>query len=180
MASPTSRCAILLLSLLSLLFADTAALRLGAAASHPRRARLYLSLPRELLALNVIPAAVAEAESTAENWAALRECFPTEAEALAAVEKNPATLLPYGFDSENRAENIRGSYSVLQDVLESEAEVQDAVNLLLSPEGERELSTRFNVRAGAVSGRRADGYYIRRTRVPEILYYDDSTGIAIP
>ena len=70
MASPTSRCAILL----SLLFADTAALRLGAAASRPRRVRLYLSLPRELLALNVIPAAVAEAESTAENWAALREC----------------------------------------------------------------------------------------------------------
>jgi hypothetical protein len=127
MASPTSRCAILLLSLLSLLFADTAALRLGAAASHPRRARLYLSLPRELLALNVIPAAVAEAESTAENWAALRECFPTEAEALAAVEKNPATLLPYGFDSENRAENIRGSYGVLQDVLESEAEVQEVL-----------------------------------------------------
>ena len=123
MASPTSRCAILL----SLLFADTAALRLGAAASRPRRVRLYLSLPRELLALNVIPAAVAEAESTAENWAALRECFPTEAEALAAVEKNPATLLPYGFDSENRAENIRGSYGVLQDVLESEAEVQEVL-----------------------------------------------------
>ena len=116
MASPTSRCAILL----SLLFADTAALRLGAGP-------IYLSLPRELLALNVIPAAVAEAESTAENWAALRECFPTEAEALAAVEKNPATLLPYGFDSENRAENIRGSYSVLQDVLESEAEVQEVL-----------------------------------------------------
>ena len=49
MASPTSRCAILLVSLLSLLFADTAALRLGAAASRPRRGRLYLSLPRELL-----------------------------------------------------------------------------------------------------------------------------------
>ena len=81
----------------------------------------------ELLALNVIPAAVAEAESTAENWAALRECFPTEAEALAAVEKNPATLLPYRFDSENRAENIRGSYGVLQDVLESEAEVQEVL-----------------------------------------------------
>ena len=75
----------------------------------------------------MIPAAVAEAESTVENWAALRECFPTEAEALAAVEKNPATLLPYGFDSENRAENIRGSYGVLQDVLESEAEVQEVL-----------------------------------------------------
>ena len=46
---------------------------------------------------------------------------------MEAVRLNPAVVLPYGFDAWNRAENIAGSYKVLQELLDNEAEVQEII-----------------------------------------------------
>jgi len=46
-------------------------------------------------------------------WAALRSCFKTEAEAIAAATRNTGTILPYL----NSPGNIYGCYAVLVDML---------------------------------------------------------------
>ena len=46
-------------------------------------------------------------------WAALRSCFGSEAEAIAAASRNTGTILPYL----NAPSNIYGSYKVLVDML---------------------------------------------------------------
>lgn len=62
------------------------------------------------------------------NWNALCKCFPTEAEAIAAVQESNAVILPYGADSPvsgfvelsaavDRSANIAGCYEVLQSKL---------------------------------------------------------------
>jgi hypothetical protein len=50
-------------------------------------------------------------------WAALRSCFASEGEAIAAAQRNTGTILPYL----NSPSNIYGSYSVLVDLLGTES-----------------------------------------------------------
>mmetsp|Transcript_34563 Transcript_34563/g.73784 ORF Transcript_34563/g.73784 Transcript_34563/m.73784 type:complete len:213 (-) Transcript_34563:283-921(-) len=45
-------------------------------------------------------------------WAAMRGCYATEADAVAAVERNTGTILPYL----NSPSNIRGSYAYLTEI----------------------------------------------------------------
>jgi len=61
------------------------------------------------------------------NWRTMLACYDSEQAALDAVRLNPAVILPYGFDAWNRAQNIAGSYKVLQELLDSEAEVQQII-----------------------------------------------------
>ena len=61
------------------------------------------------------------------NWKAVLSCFPTEEAALEAVKSNSALIVPYGYDAGNRASNIVGSYQVLQDKLDDEAEVLEVI-----------------------------------------------------
>ena len=51
-------------------------------------------------------------------WCALRKCYATEEEAVAAVKRNTGTILPYL----NAPSNIYGSYEVLVDLLGDEAD----------------------------------------------------------
>ena len=50
-------------------------------------------------------------------WGAFRACYPSEAEALDAVERNPEVILPYL----NSPGNIAGNYRVLVEILGKEA-----------------------------------------------------------
>lgn len=60
-------------------------------------------------------------ENTELLWAAFRECFATEADAVAAARRNTGTILPYL----NVPSNIRGSFGVLVDLLGDEAAARD-------------------------------------------------------
>ena len=53
-------------------------------------------------------------------WGALREVYPTEAAAIAAVKKNSAVALPYL----NRPMNIVGSWQVLKEFMSQEEALQ--------------------------------------------------------
>ena len=46
------------------------------------------------------------------NWDALCTCYPTTEAALEAAKLSTAVILPYGFDADNRAANIAGSFEV--------------------------------------------------------------------
>lgn len=61
------------------------------------------------------------------NWDALCACYPTTEAALEAAKLSTAVILPYGFDADNRAANIAGSFEVLKELLEDEAEVLDVI-----------------------------------------------------
>ena len=49
-------------------------------------------------------------------WGALRACYGTESEAVAAAARNTGTILPYL----NSPSNIKGCYAVLVELLGSE------------------------------------------------------------
>ena len=57
--------------------------------------------------------------NTKALWAALRSCFATEEEAIAAAARNTGTILPYL----NSPSNIYGSYEVLVEMLGKEGAV---------------------------------------------------------
>ena len=46
---------------------------------------------------------------------------------MEAVKLSAAVILPYGFDAANRATNIAGSYAVLCEMLDDEADVLDVI-----------------------------------------------------
>ena len=60
-----------------------------------------------------------------ENWDAMKACYASEDAAIAAAVKLAAVILPYGPGAERRVEYIEGCYEVLQDLLDSEEEVQE-------------------------------------------------------
>ena len=62
-----------------------------------------------------------------KNWEALRACYTTEEAAVQAATKLIAVILPYGFDADRRDINIAGTYKVLQEMLDSEEEVQEII-----------------------------------------------------
>ncbi|KAL3913909.1 MAG: hypothetical protein SGPRY_007813 [Prymnesium sp.] len=89
-----------------------------------------MSMPSDVLSL--LPAAVRrspESSSAAKaNWEALLACYTSEKDAIAAATLCPALLLPYGFDANNRASNIAGSYEVLQELLPDETTLRDVLS----------------------------------------------------
>jgi len=106
--------------LILLLLEGTVALRYGF------RARpLGMKIPDSVASL--IPEAVRDLEVTERNWLAVVNCFPTEEAAQSAVTDNVALVVPYGFDAANRASNIAGSYEVLRELLDDDAEVLDVI-----------------------------------------------------
>ena len=52
-------------------------------------------------------------DQTRKNWAAMRDCFDQEDQAIQAVERNTGTILPYL----NVPSNIRGNYAYLVEIL---------------------------------------------------------------
>lgn len=69
-----------------------------------------MPLPAEV---DVLLASDTSRGETQALWAALRSCFTTEAEAIAAAKRNTGTILPYL----NAPSNIYGSFAVLVDLL---------------------------------------------------------------
>ena len=57
-------------------------------------------------------AALNDRASTTSLWKAVRECYPTEADAVAAVKRNPALCLPWACS----VSNIKGSYAYIVEV----------------------------------------------------------------
>ena len=108
---------------------------------------IVMQMPDEVR--DIIPVAVQRSRQQSRmveaNWEALRTCYPTEEAAVAAVKLSTAVILPYGFDADNRARNIAGSYAVLQDMFADEAEVIEIITknpgvLGCQPKGLKSLS----------------------------------------
>ena len=87
------------------------------------RAAVVMQVPEEVESLLPI-LKKADLRKAEANWEALRPCYATEEAAIEAVRKLVAIVLPYGANCEQRVQCITGSYKVLQDKLEDEAEVQ--------------------------------------------------------
>jgi hypothetical protein len=95
--------------------------------TQPQRARTAVMAswtPADMKAKRVkLPAEVdglLSLDTSRENvealWGALRRCFATEGDAIAAAKRNTGTILPYL----NSPSNIAGSYDVLVDMLGTE------------------------------------------------------------
>lgn len=107
-------------------------LLLTASAAH-RGAVPIMRLPdtvRDLLPAEVVNHAIFY-QAAENNWNALSECYPSEAEGLEAIQANVAVILPYGADSPtagflelgdavDRSQNIAGSYVVLMEKLDGD------------------------------------------------------------
>jgi len=75
-----------------------------------------LELPQEV---DAMLSADTDRKNTKALWAALRSCFKTEKEAIAAASRNTGTILPYL----NSPSNIYGSFDVLVEMLGKEGAV---------------------------------------------------------
>jgi hypothetical protein len=86
-----------------------------------------MALPEAVAEL--VPKAVRSMPATEDNWNALLECYGSEAAATEAVKRNLPVLLPYSYDGmkDQGADNIRGSYAVLQEMFGDEAEVLEVI-----------------------------------------------------
>jgi len=79
-----------------------------------------LELPPEVdKQVDKLLSADADRQNTKALWAALRSCFKTEEDAIAAAARNTGTILPYL----NSPSNIYGSFDVLVEMLGKEEAV---------------------------------------------------------
>ena len=105
-----------------------------------RSHRCVMRLPPSVL--DLLPGAVTNhaifCQAAEANWDALCACYPTEEAALAAVTDSRAILLPYGADQSvsgfyelglavDRSSKISSCFQVLQEKLDSEAQVLEVI-----------------------------------------------------
>lgn len=105
-----------------------------------RSHRCVMRLPPSVL--DLLPGAVTNhaifCQAAEANWDALCACYPTEEATLAAVTDSRAVLLPYGADmavsgfyelglAVDRSSKIASCFQVLQEKLDSEADVLEVI-----------------------------------------------------
>ena len=111
-----------LVALLGLCFAEA----FRAVCMNPRTVGCTMVIPDAVEAL--VPTLSKRDRKKAEkNWEAMRACYATEEAAVQAATKLISVILPYGFDADRRDINIAGTYKLLQEMLDSEDEVQEII-----------------------------------------------------